>query len=173
MSQAIVVMGVSGCGKSTVGALLAAAIRGTVFLDADDLHPPANKAKMAAGIPLTDQDREPWLRACAAAVAAERSAGRPVVLACSALRRRYRDLLVAGAGVLCFVHLRAGAELIAGRLTARQGHFMPAALLASQLEALEELESGETGFAADIGDTPAVVVERILAQVSVTLPPGV
>ncbi|GAA1650190.1 gluconokinase [Actinoplanes couchii] len=163
MTRAIVVMGVSGCGKSTVGALLAAALPSAVFLDADDLHPAANRARMTAGIPLTDQDREPWLRACAAAVAAERSAGRPVVLACSALRRSYRDLLVAGAGPLFFVHLRAAPALIAGRLHARQGHFMPAGLLASQLETLEDLELGEYGMVADVAGTPGQIVRQVLS----------
>ncbi|MEV6301301.1 gluconokinase [Actinoplanes sp. NPDC051861] len=177
MSQAIVVMGVSGSGKSTIGTLLAAAIPGAVFIDADDLHPAANKTMMAAGIPLTDQDREPWLHTCAVTVAAERAAGRPVVLACSALRRRYRDLLTAGAGPLHFVHLRAGTELLTDRLTARQGHFMPAGLLNSQLETLEELEPDETGIVVDVHAAPAEVVQRLLArwdrrQPSASLPPG-
>jgi gluconokinase len=164
MPHAIVVMGVSGCGKSTVGALLADAIPGAVFLDADDLHPAANKAKMAAGTPLTDHDREPWLRTCAAAVAAARSSGRPVVLACSALRRRYRDLLTAGAGDVRFLHLRGNPELLTARLSARHGHFMPPALLASQMETLEELEPDEAGIVADIRATPADVVRAVLAR---------
>jgi carbohydrate kinase (thermoresistant glucokinase family) len=159
MPDAIVVMGVSGCGKSTIGALLAAAIPGAVFVDADDLHPQANKAKMASGIPLTDTDREPWLRSCAAVIASRR----PVVLACSALRRRYRDLLTAGAGDVRFVHLRAGADLLAQRLSARRGHFMPAALLASQLATLEELEDDEDGIAVDISAEPHEVIRRVLA----------
>ncbi len=131
MTLRLVIMGVSGCGKSTLGAALAARL-GAAFVDADDLHPPANVAKMAAGEPLTDADRWPWLDAVAQAL---RDPG-PVVVACSALRRSYRDRLRA-AGDLQFLHLAAPQAAIAARITARKGHFMPPGLLATQYETLE------------------------------------
>ena len=130
-------MGVSGCGKSSLGAALATALA-LPFTDADDLHPAANRAKMAAGQPLTDNDRWPWLQAVGAVLAAE--AG---VVACSALRRSYRDLLRAAAGPVQFLHLVAPREVITERLAARRGHFMPIALLDSQLATLEPLAPGE------------------------------
>lgn len=134
---AVVVMGVSGCGKSTVGKRLAAEL-GWEFLDADDYHPPANVAKMARGEPLTDADRAPWLTALAGALAARLAEGRGVVLACSALKRAYRDRLrEAGAGVR-FVYLRCDRELIHQRVAARGSHFFPAALVESQFATLEE-----------------------------------
>ena len=131
MTLRLVIMGVSGCGKSTLGAALAARL-GAAFVDADDLHPPANVAKMAAGEPLTDADRWPWLDAVAQAL---RDPG-PVVVACSALRRSHRDRLRA-AGDLQFLHLAAPQAAIAARITARKGHFMPPGLLATQNETLE------------------------------------
>jgi carbohydrate kinase (thermoresistant glucokinase family) len=133
----LVVMGVSGCGKSSLGAALATALV-LPFTDADDLHPAANRAKMAAGQPLTDNDRWPWLQAVGAVLAAE--AG---VVACSALRQAYRDRLRAAAGPVQFLHLVAPREVIAERLAARRGHFMPIALLDSQLATLEPLAPGE------------------------------
>lgn len=156
----VVVMGVCGAGKSTVSALLAAKLGG-VYLDADDLHSPANKAKMAAGVPLTDADRAPWLAAVASALASGRaSASAPaalttapaaVVIACSALRRMYRDVLAAAVpGRVAFVHLRGSRELVAARLAARSGHYMPASLLDSQLALCEELAADERGVAVDI-----------------------
>lgn len=133
----LVVMGVSGCGKSSLGAALAQALS-LPFTDADDLHPPTNRAKMAASQPLTDADRWPWLDAVGAALAAQDG-----VMACSALRRAYRDHLRQIAGPLRFLHLDAPREVIATRLAERQGHFMPASLLDSQLATLEPLAPGE------------------------------
>lgn len=133
----LVVMGVSGCGKTTLGAALAGAL-GAAFVDADDLHPPANRAKMAAGVALTDADRWPWLDRVAAALR-DRA---PVVAACSALRRSHRDRLRQAGGVR-FLHLAAPREVIAARLAARQGHFMPATLLDSQYATLEPPGPGE------------------------------
>jgi carbohydrate kinase (thermoresistant glucokinase family) len=133
----LVVMGVAGCGKSSLGAALATALA-LPFTDADDLHPAANRAKMAAGHPLTDNDRWPWLQAVGAVLAAE--AG---VVACSALRRSYRDRLRETAGPVQFLHLIAPREVIAERLAARRGHFMPLALLDSQLATLEPLAPAE------------------------------
>ena len=131
----VVVMGVSGCGKSTVGAALAEAL-GWPFLDADDFHPPANVAKMAAGVPLTDDDRWPWLDRIADALAAATREGGDVVLACSALKRAYRERL-ARTGDAVFVHLRGDAQTITERLAVRRHRYMPASLLASQFATLE------------------------------------
>jgi carbohydrate kinase (thermoresistant glucokinase family) len=131
----VVVMGVCGCGKTTVGEALAAAT-GWPFFDADGFHPPANVAKMAAGIPLTDLDRAPWLDRLAAEMGAIERAGGSAVLACSALKAAYRDRL-AIAGDVRFVHLKGDRATIASRVAARTGHYMPAALVDSQFAALE------------------------------------
>jgi len=136
-ARALVVMGVSGSGKTTVGARLAREL-GWEFLDADDFHPEANVAKMAAGQPLTDADRAPWLAALAAALRSRLRAGRGVVLACSALRRAYRDSLrTAGPGV-AFLYLRTLPELARRRVAGRRGHYFPPGLVESQFGALEE-----------------------------------
>lgn len=131
----VLIMGVSGSGKSTVAAALAHELGWTV-IDADDLHPPANVAKMAAGIPLTDDDRWPWLDRIVDELRLVTADGRSVVLACSALKQRYRDRLELG-GDVRFVHLRGDAETIAARLATRQHRYMPATLLASQFATLE------------------------------------
>jgi len=133
---AVVVMGVSGCGKTAVGSLLAQRL-GARFIDADDLHPPANVEKMSAGTPLDDADRAPWLALLNSRLREAAAAGAPVVLACSALKQRYRDTLAAGVPQLRFVHLVGSRDLIAGRLAARQHRYMPAMLLDSQFAALE------------------------------------
>jgi gluconokinase len=133
---AVVVMGVSGCGKTEVGRSLAQRL-GASFIDADDLHPPANVEKMRRGIPLDDADRAPWLGLLNARLREAVAAGRPVVLACSALKQRYRDMLAAGVPGLRFVHLSGSRELIAARLAARRHRYMPASLLDSQFAALE------------------------------------
>jgi carbohydrate kinase (thermoresistant glucokinase family) len=147
----VVVMGVSGCGKSTVGEVLASRL-GVPFLDADTLHPPANVAAMAAGVPLTDEDRGPWL-----AAVAERLAAAPagLVVACSALRRAYRDVLRAGAPTAAHVHLHGTRAVLEERVADRPGHFMPAPLLASQLATLEPLDADERGVVLDVVDPPA------------------
>lgn len=134
--DAIVVMGVSGCGKSTVGSALAQRL-GWQFADGDDFHPPANVAKMRAGQALDDHDRAPWLAALNAMLRASVNEGRPVVLACSALKQRYRDALAEGMPGLRFVHLHGEPDLIGERLAARQHRYMPASLLASQFATLE------------------------------------
>lgn len=146
----IVVMGVSGCGKSTVATLLAARL-GVPYVDADDLHPAANVARMSAGIPLTDDDREPWLDTVAATLA---DAPDGVVVACSALRRTYRDSLRAGAPGTVVVHLDGTPELLAARIGARTDHFMPASLLDTQLATLERLADDEPGTVLDVTATP-------------------
>ena len=131
----VVVMGVSGCGKSTVGAALAAVL-GWPFIEADDLHPPANVAKMAAGTPLTDEDRAPWLDRIVAELRRTCAERGDAVLACSALKQAYRDRL-AQAGPMRFVHLRGDRQTIAERLAARRHRYMPASLLDSQFATLE------------------------------------
>jgi len=156
-SRPVVVMGVSGSGKTTVGAALADAL-GLRFVDGDALHPAANVAKMAAGIPLDDADRAPWLDAIGAVLAAG-----PVVVACSALKRAYRDRLRAAAPGLQLVFLDGDPALLASRMTARPGHFMPASLLDSQLATLERPESDEHALTADIA-RPAGEIVTALAE---------
>lgn len=154
------VMGVSGCGKSTVGALLGKRL-GTTFYDGDDFHPAANKAKMAGGIPLDDDDRMPWLAEIGAALAG--SAGREgsCIVACSALKRSYRDLLRSFAPDTVFIHLSGDEATISDRLGSRDHEYMPATLLASQLATLEPLRPDEAHVAVDIHEDPATLVERI------------
>jgi gluconokinase len=132
----VVLMGVCGCGKTTIGGVLAGQT-GWPFLDADDFHPPANVGKMRAGIALTDDDRWPWLDRLAAEMAAINARGGNAILACSALKQAYRDRLARG-GDVRFVYLKGDRATIEPRLTARAGHYMPASLLESQLAALEE-----------------------------------
>lgn len=157
----LVVTGVSGVGKTSVAAELAART-GWTFLEGDDLHLDAKRAKMAAGIPLDDRDRTPWLRRIAEWIGDQEAAGVDAVVACSALRRVYRDLLRTGHPSVRFVHLIAPATLIGDRLAARQGHFMPASLLQSQLGALEPLEPDEPGVEVDVTGSPGAVAERAL-----------
>ena len=154
----IVIMGVSGSGKSTVGALLAETL-GVPFADADDLHPASNVAKMAAGVPLTDGDRWPWLERVGGALAAASASG--LVIACSALKRPYRDAIRHAAPGAVFVHLDGSRELLEKRLAGRAGHFMPAALLDSQLASLEPLESDEAGMTVGIDHEPGQTVREI------------
>jgi carbohydrate kinase (thermoresistant glucokinase family) len=166
----IVVMGVSGCGKSSVGISLAEAL-GARFIDGDDLHPEANKAKMSAGIPLDDSDRWPWLELVSQALAeevVETSGGSfsGTVVACSALKRVYRDRILAGAPNTFFVHLDGSREILEQRLGARSGHFMPATLLDSQLATLEPLGADEPGVVIDIDQSIAQIIA--LAQAAVT-----
>jgi gluconokinase len=156
----IVVMGVSGSGKSTVGGLLAERL-GVPYAEADDFHPPANIAKMSAGHPLDDADRAPWLDAIADWIAERGDRGG--VVSCSALRRRYRDRLRRADPGLFFLHLDGPPELIASRLAARMEHFMPSGLLASQFEALEALGADEAGAVVGIEGTPQEIAARALA----------
>jgi carbohydrate kinase (thermoresistant glucokinase family) len=166
----IVVMGVSGCGKSSVGLALAAAL-GARFIDGDDLHPEANKAKMSAGIPLDDSDRAPWLDLVSLALAEEvnQTSGGSftgAVVACSALKRVYRERILAGAPNTFFVHLDGSREILEQRLGARSGHFMPASLLDSQLATLEPLGADEPGVAIDIDQSISRIIA--LAQAAIT-----
>ncbi|MGW1991793.1 gluconokinase [Embleya sp. NPDC001921] len=156
----VVVMGVSGTGKSTVGRLLAAELR-VPYADADDFHPPANIAKMSAGIPLDDVDRAPWLDAVGGWLAAHARSGG--VVGCSALKRGYRDRLRLAAPELITVHLVGDRALIAERLRRRTGHFMPETLLASQFADLQPLEPDEAGLVLDISPGPDAVTAQAVA----------
>lgn len=158
-----VIMGVSGSGKSTIGAALAQHAS-VPFLEGDAYHPADNVSKMSAGIPLDDDDRASWLDALAAEIGQAASEGRGLVLSCSALKRRYRDLLRAADPALRFVHLAGPRELIAARMQGRPGHYMPPSLLDSQLGILEPLQADETGLTLDITLAPSTLVERINAS---------
>jgi gluconokinase len=157
-----VVMGVCGCGKSTVGQQLADAI-GCEYVEGDAFHPPANVAKMSAGEPLDDDDRTDWLRALQAQIRTAAEHGAALVVSCSALKRRYRDLLREADPALRFAHLHGPRELIAARLSARKDHYMPPLLLDSQLAALEALGQDEAGVYLDIRQAPELLVQQILA----------
>ncbi|HKQ94183.1 MAG TPA: gluconokinase [Aestuariivirgaceae bacterium] len=157
-----VVMGVSGCGKTTVGRELAGRV-GALFVEGDDYHPAANRTKLAGGIPLTDEDRWPWLAAIGAGIAAGLNRG-PVVAACSALKRRYRDQLVDSAGVpLSFICLHGDRDLLAIRLQARRGHFMSPTLLDSQIRTLELPAGSERAITLDIACPIPDLVEESLS----------
>lgn len=160
-SRLFVVMGVSGCGKSSVARGLAERTGGR-FLDADDFHPPENKAKMASGTPLTDADRWPWLDALNRELTARAADQPPVFLACSALRQAYRDRLGAGLPGLRFVYLAGSKELIRERMQGRKDHFMPAALLDSQFAALEEpAEAIKVSIAEPLADVVETILRRM------------
>jgi carbohydrate kinase (thermoresistant glucokinase family) len=163
----VVVMGVSASGKSSVGRALALRLD-VPFVDADDLHPPANVAKMAAGRPLDDSDRWPWLDAVAARLAesGDADSGGGVVVACSALKRAYRDRLRSRAPETVFVHLVGSRELLASRAGAREDHFMPVSLLTSQLDTLEALGADERGLVLDVAQTVPELVEEAAGRIS-------
>ncbi|RLL70595.1 gluconokinase [Streptomyces sp. Z26] len=160
--RVVVVMGVSGTGKSTVGELVAEAL-GVPYAEADAFHPEANIAKMSAGTPLDDADRAPWLDAIGAWAADRTARGLGGVVSCSALKRRYRDRLRAADPALFFLHLDGSRELVAERLAGRRGHFMPRALLDSQFADLEPLEPDERGAALTIDAEPRTLAARAVA----------
>jgi len=162
MSTHLVVMGVSGTGKSTVAKALQERLD-WLFAEGDDLHPSANVAKMAAGIPLEDADRWPWLDAIAAWTSEQAAGSRSTIVTCSALRRVYRDRLREATTDTVFVHLVGSPELLAQRMGGRKGHFMPASLLASQLDTLEPLEADEAGVVVDVDTTTDAMVDQVLA----------
>lgn len=157
-----VMMGVSGCGKSTMGAALAHHFD-VPFLEGDAFHPADNVAKMSAGTPLDDTDRAGWLQVLAAEIRQARENGTGLVLSCSALKRHYRDLLRQADPELRFVHLNGPRGLISERMQARVGHYMPASLLDSQLSILEPLQDDEAGLTLDIALTPQLLLEHITA----------
>ncbi|MEY7980550.1 gluconokinase [Streptomyces pilosus] len=160
----VVVMGVAGTGKTTIGPLLAARY-GVPYAEGDDFHPRANIDKMTAGTPLTDDDRWPWLDAIGAW--ADGRAGEGGVVSCSALKRSYRDRLRAAAPGVVFVHLTGDRALVEDRMAHRQGHFMPTALLDSQFATLQPLERDESGVAVDVTGTPEEITERAAAALDV------
>jgi gluconokinase len=169
----IVIMGVSGAGKTEVGTALAARL-GATFKDADDLHPLPNVQKMTAGVPLTDEDRWPWLRLVGAELAGEHPHG--IVVACSALKRAYRDAIRAAAPSTRFILLKVDPSVLKERLAQRPGHFMPQSLLTSQLETLEALETAEAGITLISEGGIEAVTDKILAnlrQVHLSVPAGI
>ncbi|MFF4751254.1 gluconokinase [Streptomyces sp. NPDC002514] len=155
--RVVVVMGVAGTGKTTIGRLLAARL-GVPYAEGDDFHPPASIAKMSAGVPLDDADRWPWLDAIGRW--AHGRAGLGGVVSSSALKRSYRDRLRAAAPGIVFVHLTGDRALVEDRMSHRQGHFMPTALLDSQFATLQPLEPDETGVAVDVSGSPQQITER-------------
>ncbi|PYI64539.1 carbohydrate kinase [Arthrobacter livingstonensis] len=159
--QVLVLMGVSGCGKTTVGALLASRY-GWDFEEGDGLHPQSNVDKMHAGHPLNDEDRWPWLEKVAAWIEGQLDAGKNGIITCSALKRSYRDILNRRSSGVVFIYLAGNSETIAARLAVRHGHFMPPSLLASQFEALEEPASDEPFIRIDIGPQPQKIVQEII-----------
>ena len=163
---ALVVMGVSGSGKSTIADRLAARL-GWRYEDGDRFHPPANVAKMSAGQPLTDQDRGPWLQAIADEIDRLAAAGQRAVIACSALKRSYRNILVHGRDDVRIVFLNGTQDLIAERLAARKGHFMPPGLLASQFKTLEPPQPSERPITVSIDAPVEAIVDDIINQLKV------
>lgn len=171
MTTHLVVMGVSGSGKTTVAEGVVERT-GWVFAEADAFHPQANIDKMASGTPLTDEDRWPWLRDLGAWMAQHGAKGEDTVITCSALKRAYRDILTEGVADLegrhrvVFAHLDGSAEVIAARLEGRKGHFMPASLLQSQIDTLEDLEPDEDGVRLDLTASPEELVDRVMRSVA-------
>ncbi|HEY7720298.1 MAG TPA: gluconokinase [Pedococcus sp.] len=167
----VVVMGVSGCGKTTVAHGLSSAT-GLLFAEADDFHSRASVEKMRAGIPLDDEDRWPWLQDLAAWMAERAAEGRSTVIACSALKRAYRDVLAGGPPSLDFVHLDGSAEVIRERMSSRAGHYMPASLLDSQIATLEPLQPDESGIVLDVSLSPEELVARAVTGLALQTRPG-
>ncbi len=158
----LVIMGVCGCGKTVIGRDVARRL-GYNFIEGDDYHPPGNVAKMRAGTALTDDDRRPWLEALGRRIAEAQAAGEGLVVSCSALKRRYRDILRGGGVPVHFVHLAGPPELIARRMEGRSGHFMPASLIDSQFAALEPPQPDESAETHDIALPPEVIADRVAA----------
>ncbi|WP_296337424.1 gluconokinase [Reyranella sp.] len=159
----VVVMGVSGSGKTTVSALLAARL-GWQYREGDDLHPSANVEKMRSGTPLTDSDRLPWLQKIAQEIDGWRTQGEDGVLACSALKRAYRDIIIGDRPDMALAYLKGSQDLIARRMAARHEHFMPAALLASQFATLQEPTPDERPIVVDVDGGPGEIVGRIARE---------
>jgi gluconokinase len=170
MVDTVIVMGVSGAGKTTVAQDLAR-VMGWPMAEGDDFHPPANVAKMHEGHPLDDEDRWPWLRSIAAWIGEREAEGQNSVVTCSALKRSYRDVLRDGHPSVRFCHLITEVDLIRGRMEHRAGHFMPPTLLASQVATLEPLEPDENGVVVDVSGTEEEVLQAVLKALGLT-PPG-
>jgi gluconokinase len=166
----VVVMGPSGVGKTTTAELLAERL-GWTFAEADTFHPQANIDKMTAGVPLDDDDRAPWLALIRDWIGAQAAAGRDSVVTCSALKRRYRDVLRQAPARVRFLSLAATPDLVEGRLASRKGHYMPASLLASQFAALEPLGPEEDGVSVEVSAAPDAVVERAVAALRLVAAP--
>ena len=158
-------MGVSGSGKSLIGAALARALR-IDFVEGDAYHSAENVKRMTSGVPLTDEDRAQWLQSLAARILEAKAAGTGLVVTCSALKRKYRDVLRAGAPELRFVFLRGSPTLLAERLASRRGHFMPPSLLESQLAVLQEPSPEEAAWVYDISESPNDLVADLVARAS-------
>jgi len=161
--HALIVMGVAGSGKTTIAEALAARI-GWTFKDGDLFHPPSNVEKMRSGHPLSDEDRWPWLRAIADEIDRTREAGGHIIIACSALKRVYRDILIGSRRGVALIYLKGSRDLIGQRLRERRGHFMPPELLDSQFATLEEPDAGERAIVADVAPTVDAIVDDILSQ---------
>jgi ribose 5-phosphate isomerase A len=157
----LVIMGISGSGKSTIAEILAARL-GWTFQEGDNLHPEANVAKMHAGVPLTDEDRKPWLERVAAWIDGQRARKQPGIVTCSALKRSYRDIVIGDRPEVRLVYLRGGRDVIAEHLAGRHGHFMPASLLQSQIDTLEEPGPDEDPLTVDVGPSAETVAEKII-----------
>ncbi|MBK9696662.1 MAG: gluconokinase [Propionibacteriaceae bacterium] len=166
----LVVMGVAGCGKSTVAKALQERL-GWIVAEGDDYHPASNIAKMSSGIPLSDEDRWPWLDTIAAWTAEQDRAGLPTIVTCSALRRVYRDRLRAAPGRTVFVHLTGTPELLTARMAARTDHFMPPTLLPSQLATLEPLQADEEAIVIDIDRSIDEIAEVAISQLHLASAP--
>lgn len=164
-TRGLIVMGVSGSGKTTIGERLAERL-GWTFEDGDSFHPPSNIEKMRSGHALTDADREPWLRAIADEIDRQVASGRQLVIACSALKRRYRDILVHGRDDIHIVYLDGDEDLIARRLAGRRGHFMPPDLLGSQFRTLEKPTTDEHAITVDINAPVERIVDAILDRLA-------
>lgn len=164
----IVLMGVAGCGKSTIGEALSATL-GWPFRDADSFHPASNVAKMSRGEALTDADRQPWLGAIAAWIDTRQAAGAPAIVSCSALKRSYRDIIVADRRGVHLVHLAGSADLIGARMAARRNHFMPTSLLQSQFATLEPPQPHEA-LIINVDAPPEAIAQRIIASLGVRHP---
>ena len=160
-----VVMGVSGSGKSLIGSALARAL-GVEFVEGDDYHPPSNVERMSRGIPLTDEDRQGWLRALAARLGDAKDRGTGLVVTCSALKQSYRDILRTRAQDVRFVYLMGSRALLAERLADRRGHFMPPSLLTSQLATLQEPSPDEEAWVCDIREAPQDLMAALVARIA-------
>ncbi|MCL4156050.1 UNVERIFIED_CONTAM: hypothetical protein GTU68_041818 [Idotea baltica] len=161
----IITMGVSGCGKTTVGQLLAEQI-GCKFYDADDFHPTNNIEKMRQGVGLSDEDRTPWLLTLNKMLIGESNQSRDIVLACSALKKTYRDMLSENIDDIKFIFLQGDFDLISQRLSQRSGHYMNPDLLQSQYDTLEEPDIKEKVIAINIGESPQAIIDKIVSIIS-------